>query len=190
MQLLPIITPPILSSHIYRHFKGGIYTVFGVAEPPTETHRFVADNNAREAIHTESLESLYYKTVCANGIMKLIHNSESGESLVLYRDAEHANKMNVWARPLESFNSEVDGVPRFQRLDGHPLVTILDLPLMIPHQWLVSRQGEEMLHPLMVFSQYAKQDAIEYARLMKLSTQAEFRVEPIPYTPPSPPCPS
>lgn len=83
----------------YRHFKGGVYTVFAITKP---IKQHINLTYHKRVTHTET-EEKFNILVDDNG--KFYHNEQiDTDSLVIYsKDGE-----NFWARPYSMFVSTVD----------------------------------------------------------------------------------
>jgi hypothetical protein len=90
---------------LFRHYKGGIYEVIGVA---TNAIYFFRERDTLKAFHTER-ETFININVVGNQMF-------ASEHLVVYRD----EKGNVWARPYDMFHDslEYEGqvVKRFEKI--------------------------------------------------------------------------
>ncbi len=96
---------------VYRHFKGGVYSYFGIVIPKTENHE-QADTTHR------GLTAIYEPT---GEVIKLerplftqSYISDIDEPCVLYKDTKDGQ---LWARPIEDFCGWVmeDGYPSIKR---------------------------------------------------------------------------
>lgn len=170
---------------IYRHFKGGIYQVFGLACP--ESMVVSQQSKSRMTIsakHTESGCDFSVRTILPSGFhpYRYCHNLDSNEILVIYRDAEYVCKDTNWGREAGNFCQVTDGIPRFERLIDYPLVSIIIPPLHLPHQWIVMCGSDGIHQAIAVFGQNHLDKAVAYARMMKTShKEQDLRVEPVPF---------